>query len=146
GTVDVAPGNNTISVKASGDVAGGVWPHMVVKVAGATVISASVNSAIPAVYSGTYNNAGSGGPKVLTVSFDNDDSAGSGDRHLRPQTASVDDGAGNLQGWSVVSGAGSVQQAQGGNQMQGCYTFTRYFGQGALQVLAGSTGYQTLYV
>jgi hypothetical protein len=62
------------------------------------------------------------------------------------QNLAINDGAGNLQGWSVVTGPGSVQNFQGSNLTQGCYTFSRYFGAGALQVLSRPTSYQTVAV
>jgi len=146
GNIEIQPGNNTISVNASGNAALGVWPHMVVKVSGTTVIDTYVNSDTPATFSGTYNNPGSAGPEALTITYDNDYTDDDADRNLRLSTVSVDDGAGNLQGWSVALGAASVQQAQAGNATQGCYTLGRYFGQGALRVLAGSGSYQTINV
>src|SRR5262249_36312471 len=144
--IEIQPCNNTISVSASGDAALDEWPHMVVKVAGTTVIDTYVNSATPATFSGTYNNAGSAGLRALTITYDNDYADEEEDRNLRLSTVSVDDGVGNVQGWSVVAGAGSVQQAQAGDATQGCYTLGRYFGNGALRVLAGSANYQTINV
>jgi hypothetical protein len=119
---------------------------MVVTVNGTQVINTYVSSTTVTAYTGTYNNTGAAGRATVIVSFTNDYYNPPADRNLWLQTISVTDGAGNVQGWSVVSGPGSVQNFQGGALTQGCYTFYRYFGAGALQVLSRPTSYQQVAV
>jgi uncharacterized protein (DUF1800 family) len=115
----------TITVRARGDVAGGVWPTMTIRIDGTNIGSTSVTTSTFADYQFDATSL-HGGAKVDVV-FTNDGRSGSEDRNLYvayvadakqtilPQSAGVvyDRGQGNLafDGVDTVTGTGSMYQA-----------------------------------
>jgi hypothetical protein len=73
-------GVKKVNVVAHGDPAGGVWPHMVVKVDGTTVSDVTVGTDVWSAYGAAlYLAAGS---HSLSVTYDNDGSVNGNDRNL----------------------------------------------------------------
>jgi lysophospholipase L1-like esterase len=88
----VTAGQTTITVTASGSVAAGVWPHMVVSVDGVSIGSASVSSAAWADY--TFPFIAPVGVHQIRVTFDNDFASTTEDRNLYVAKVVVGCGAG----------------------------------------------------
>jgi lysophospholipase L1-like esterase len=89
-TATFAPGPATVTVRATGTPAAGVWPHLVVTVGGVPIGAASVASKNWADH--PFSFTAKGGPQEVRVTFDNDAIAGSEDRNLH--IASVTAGCG----------------------------------------------------
>lgn len=73
-------GPSTITVRASGSVANGGWPHMVVSVGGVPIGNVFVTSTTFTNY--TFNYTGASGNREVRVTFDNDLYAPPQDRNL----------------------------------------------------------------
>gem|GEM_PF-1368037 len=85
-------GTATITVRAHGSSAAGVWPHMVVSVDGVPVGNASVSSATDADFS--FPATVTAGNHEIRVTFDNDAVLGAEDRNLFVVSVGVGCGAG----------------------------------------------------
>lgn len=87
-THDFTAGPNTITIRARGEAAQGVFPHMVVSVGGTPIGDVTVSSAEFADYE--FSFVAGGGPQVLSIAFDNDFFAPPEDRNLIVDHAIVD--------------------------------------------------------
>lgn len=87
GSHDFTAGPATLVVRARGEAALGVWPHMVVRVDGVAVGDANVTSAGFADY--TFHFVTDGGPAVISIAFDNDAYQPPEDRNLIVDSVSV---------------------------------------------------------
>jgi len=158
--VSFAGGSTTITVIAKGTSAGGVWPNMVVRVNGAQIGSATVNSASYASYPFTFN--ATAGSQSVSVEFTNDAVIGSEDRNLIVDKFTVSctggatgggtAGAGGTSGSGGTSGGGTA--GSGGSSGGGATSCTvppalgtgsqsltwYYFGQGTAR---NGSQYQT---
>lgn len=82
-----AGGPTSLTVRARGEAANGVFPHMVVSVGGVTVGDVTVNSTAYADY--TFTFVAAAGPQVLRIAFDNDLYQPPADRNLIVDSATV---------------------------------------------------------
>lgn len=73
-------GSTTITVHAAGQIAGGVWPRMVVSVGGVVIGTTNVTTTTYAPYAFTF--AATDGAQEIKVAFDNDAIVGTEDRNL----------------------------------------------------------------
>jgi hypothetical protein len=80
-------GSAKVTVYAAGQVAAGVWPHMIVSVGGVQVGAVNVSATSFAPYSFSFST--SAGAKEIRVSFDNDYLANGEDRNLLLQKVVV---------------------------------------------------------
>ncbi|WP_042445654.1 carbohydrate-binding domain-containing protein [Azospirillum sp. B510] len=78
----------TFAIDAWGQAAGGVWPHLALKLDGATIGQATVNSGTPGRYTITAKVA-AGNAHNLQLVYDNDGTAGGADRNLFVRAVSV---------------------------------------------------------
>lgn len=90
-TVTLAAGSNTLTVNAKGTPAGGVSPHMVVSLDGASIGSTSVSATAWTGYSFPFT--ATAGAHELRVAFDNDAVMGSEDRNLFLQSLTLSCGS-----------------------------------------------------
>src|SRR5690606_13338177 len=67
---DFTPGTSRLLVRARGEQANGVWPHMVVSVDGSPIGDVNVTSVAFEDYEFTF--VAQGGPQVVSIAFDND--------------------------------------------------------------------------
>jgi endo-1,3-1,4-beta-glycanase ExoK len=75
-----------IDVRARGQLGGGAWPHLVVRLDGEVIGDALVDSAEYAAYEFRASGAGT---RVLSVAFDNDYNQGDEDRNLYLDTVAI---------------------------------------------------------
>jgi endoglucanase len=80
-------GTTTLTVVAKGTIAGGVWPHMVVKVNGVSVGEAFVNTTSWTPYTFQFN--ASAGTQEIRVIYDNDSRVKGADRSLQVDKVTV---------------------------------------------------------
>ena len=78
--------NTRIDVRARGQLGGGAWPHLVLRLDGEVIGEAVVDSAEYASYELSASGAGT---RLLSVSFDNDYYQGGEDRNLYLDSVSV---------------------------------------------------------
>jgi endo-1,3-1,4-beta-glycanase ExoK len=83
-------GATTIRVSAAGQVAVGVWPHMILNVGSQTVGDASITTTAFASYPFNTSIAGAGA-QTLSISFDNDYFANGEDRNLLLDAVTIDE-------------------------------------------------------
>jgi len=116
-SVNLGGGSTTIVVTAKGTSAGGVWPNMVVKVNGAQVGSATVNSASYTTYPFTFS--ASAGSQTVSVEFTNDALIGTEDRNLIVDKFSVSCVGGGSTGGGSTGGSSSGGSSSGGSSSGG---------------------------
>jgi len=107
-----AGGATIISVQASGTLAAGQWPHLVLSVGGAVVASATINTTSFSAYS--FNATIPAGSKELRVAFDNDYQANGQDRNLLIDKVTIACAASSSGGSSGNAGAGGSSGAVSG--------------------------------
>jgi hypothetical protein len=88
-THDFAGGDSVIRVSAYGQSAQGVWPHMIVSVAGQAIGDTTVNATTPTDYEFPYTAPAASA--TVSVSFDNDYYANGQDRNLYVDTVAIDE-------------------------------------------------------
>jgi mannose/cellobiose epimerase-like protein (N-acyl-D-glucosamine 2-epimerase family) len=105
-----AGGATVITVNASGTVAAGQWPHLVLSVGGTVIGSATVNSVSFAPY--VFNATIPAGSKEVRVAFDNDYNANGQDRNLLVDKLTIacpgSSGSGGSGGNAGGSGSGGA--------------------------------------
>jgi endo-1,3-1,4-beta-glycanase ExoK len=83
-------GSTRIRVSAAGQVAAGVWPHMIVRIGDLTIGDGAVTTTAFASYPFTTTVA-TAGPQAVSISFDNDYLANGEDRNLLIDALTIDE-------------------------------------------------------
>lgn len=87
-THDFTAGPTSVTIRARGEPAQGIFPHMIVRVDGAPIGDVTVNTTAFADYE--FSFVAPGGPQLLSIAFDNDFFNPPEDRNLIVDSATID--------------------------------------------------------